>query len=380
MLDTEEFGKLLWKFGFCDFSGVPCSYLSPLINYCINANAFIMANNEGDAVAIASGISLSSDNTGVVLMQNSGLSNALSPITSLNHTFKIPILGFVSLRGERDSHNQNTDEPQHELLGVITDKLLSVCGIDYEFLSDDIGEASAQLERAKEIIKNRKSFFFIVKNHTFSKVALKGDMNIHSHTKDTNISRNIISQTPPTRLEALESLHSLAKDCVLLATTGKCGRELYEIGDNPNQFYMVGSMGCVSSLALGISIKSKRKVIAIDGDSALLMRLGALAANAFYGNFCHILLDNHSHDSTGGQFNLSPCVNFPQIALSCGYTNIIIAQNLSEFTQAIKDFLASQKGSFFIYLRIAKGSKDNLGRPKITPSEVAMRLREFIRG
>ena len=66
---------------------------------------------------------------GVVLMQNSGLSNALSPLTSLNYTFKIPILGFVSLRGERDSSGKNTDEPQHELLGVITDKLLETCEI-----------------------------------------------------------------------------------------------------------------------------------------------------------------------------------------------------------------------------------------------------------
>ncbi|MGX3044139.1 thiamine pyrophosphate-dependent enzyme [Helicobacter sp. T3_23-1056] len=88
---------------------------------------------------------------------------------------------------------------------------------------------------------------------------------------------------------------------------------------------MVGSMGCVSALGLGIALKSHKKVIAIDGDSALLMRLGTLVGNAYYtnlankGNFCHILLDNQSHDSTGGQFNLSPFVDFVAIAKSCGY-------------------------------------------------------------
>lgn len=385
MLDTKEFGNLLIENGFCDFSGVPCSYLAPLINHCINEYNFIMANNEGDAVAIASGISLASENIGVVLMQNSGLSNALSPLTSLNHTFGIGILGFVSLRGERDSNHCNTDEPQHELLGVITDKLLQICEIEYEFLSNDLSKASLQIRYAKEIIKQGKTFFFIVKNGTFSKVAL--EKNIDFDTKNLQekyISHKTSHQIPPTRLNALKTLQNLTKDCVLLATTGKCGRELYELGDSCNQFYMVGSMGCVSSIALGISLKTSKKVIAIDGDSALLMRLGAMATNAFYARqnharFCHILLDNQSHDSTGGQFNLSPCINFPQIAHSCGYTDIYITHNLSEFEEALTSFLGAKQGVFFIYLSIAKGSKENLGRPNITPREVAKRLHKFIR-
>ena len=150
----------------------------------------------------------------------------------------------------------------------------------------------------------------------------------------------------PTRLEALSVLHALAKDskALLLATTGKCGRELYEIKDSPNQLYMVGSMGCVSSLSLGIALKTRQKVIAIDGDSALLMRLGALSTNAYYtrdrDNFCHILLDNESHDSTGGQFNLSPFVDFASVAKSCGYKNVCIAENVEEFEGYIRLFLS----------------------------------------
>ena len=115
-----------------------------------------MSNNEGDAVSIANGISLNSlsnldSNIGVVLMQNSGLSNALSPLTSLNYTFKIPILGFVSLRGEVDSNGNNTDEPQHELLGKITHKLLDTCEIKYEFLDSNLENAKEQLLRARTV-------------------------------------------------------------------------------------------------------------------------------------------------------------------------------------------------------------------------------------
>lgn len=434
MLDTQAFGGYLQNIGLKQFVGVPCSYLAPLINYAINENAFIMANNEGDAVAIASGISLANvqdskdnqaSNYGVVLMQNSGLSNALSPLTSLNYTFKIPILGFVSLRGERDEEGKNIDEPQHELLGVITDKLLHTCKIKYAILDSHMQSAKNQVQEALKILKTKQSFFFIIRDKTFAKVALCNNLQIYAPSrlnhhlfipnppvqdssikdeksqdskgftqsiiKDSSVSlRNTKSTnlaTPPTRLQALEILHTLALDskAILLASTGKCGRELYEIKDTPNQLYMVGSMGCVSSLALGIALKSRHKVIAIDGDSALLMRLGALSTNAYYakvrdtGNFCHILLDNQSHDSTGGQFNLSPFVDFASIAESCGYDKVNIAYNLNDFQKYINLFLeANAGGAHFIYLAIKKGSKENLGRPKILPQDVAKRLSNFL--
>lgn len=404
MLDTKEFGEYLYTLGLKDFVGVPCSYLSPLINYAINSGRFMMSNNEGDAVAIASGISLCGSEYGVVLMQNSGLSNALSPLTSLNHTFKIPILGFVSLRGERNEKGENTDEPQHELLGIITDKLLSTCEIPYLFLESSFEKAKEQLDIALKYLKNNQSFFFIVRDKTLSKLELynqsiiesraccealgksSGDKSsIDSKGLESTLDSNINAlESKPSRLSALELIHKNAKDCILLATTGKCGRELYEIGDRANQLYMVGSMGCVSSFALGVSLKSSKKVIAIDGDSALLMRLGALSTNAFYAreksNFCHILLDNESHDSTGGQFNLSPCIDFISIAKSCGYTHTFKVHSLQDFEIALQHFLESKSnGARFIHLKIAKGSKKDLGRPKISPKEVAQRVQKLIK-
>ena len=462
---TEDFGAELQKAGFSDFVGVPCSYLAPLINWAINENAFIMANNEGEAVAIASGISLacalplsdksgsasahslqrtasashsfashnpnfssqmlphestivknSSDSWqstknnrkyGVVLMQNSGLSNALSPLTSLNHTFNIPILGFVSLRGEPNENGVNTDEPQHELLGRITDKLLQTCEVECAFLDSNLEVAKQQLSHAKAVLESNKSFFFIVRNNCFEKVALAnspcsdflGGASAHSLQRTTSASHSFASHNPknsstmlefaesvkPTRLQALQTIQNLGQNCALLATTGKCGRELYELDDKENQLYMVGSMGCVSALGLGIAIKSPKKIIAIDGDSALLMRLGALSGNAYYarnankGNFCHILLDNQSHDSTGGQFNLSPFVDFVAVAKSCGYEVAKKAQDLDEFSAILAEFLEAQNGgAYFIYLDLAKGSKKDLGRPKITPKQVAVRFSAWL--
>ena len=379
-MNTQEFGKLLADFGFEDFVGVPCSFLSPLINYAINNGKFIMANNEGDAVAIASGISLSSNKKyGVVLMQNSGLSNALSPLTSLNYIFDIPILGFVSLRGERDAEDKNTDEPQHELMGTITDRMLELCRISYDFLSPNIAQAKNQLEKAKEHLDRNESFFFIVKKGVLDDLVLD--------TLKQQILPLQKQQAQHTRMETLERISVFAKanNIAMLATTGKTGRELYEIEDNVNQLYMVGSMGCVSSLGLGIALRGDQKVICVDGDGALLMRMGAMSTNAHYakrvnrGNFCHILLDNQTHDSTGGQFTLSPYVDFLPIAKSFGYDKVICLNTLTELSEVLQDFSNQVKGgATFIYIPIKKGSKKDLGRPKVTPKEVAKRLKTFL--
>ena len=116
------------------------------------------------------------------------------------------------------------------------------------------------------------------------------------------------------------------KNSVILTTTGFSGRELYKIKDNTNQFYMVGSMGCVPSLGLGLAISQPSlKVFVIDGDGAALMRLGNFATIGSQQpkNYFHLLLDNESHESTGGQNTYSNAIDFAGIAFACGYKNII---------------------------------------------------------
>jgi phosphonopyruvate decarboxylase len=154
MLDTPGFGAALKKEGFDFYAGVPCSFLKDLINYAINEAEYVMAANEGDGAAICAGAWLGGRRP-VLLMQNSGLGNAVSPLTSLNAVFHIPVLGFVSLRGEPGL----ADEPQHELMGVITDKMLEVMNIDYAFLAADMDKALTQLKKASAVIAGGKPFF-----------------------------------------------------------------------------------------------------------------------------------------------------------------------------------------------------------------------------
>ena len=166
---------------------------------------------------------------------------------------------------------------------------------------------------------------------------------------------------------------------IFLTTTGLISRRLYNIQDLESNFYMVGSMGCVSSIALGLAISGLNKnIIAIDGDGALLMRMGAMATNAAYGtnNMLHILLDNGMHESTGGQLTVSNNVDFVGIAASVGYRKSIYVHDLKELE---KYFLSWKKNPklTFLYLK-TKSVKEKLDRPKINPEENKIRLMKFL--
>lgn len=374
MIATQQFGNELKKLGYDFYSGVPCSFLKYLINYAINECDYVMAANEGDAVAIASGAYLGGKKS-VVLMQNSGLTNATSPLTSLNYTFQLPVLGFVSLRGEEGLG----DEPQHELMGQITEKMLKLMKVKWAYLSDDFETAKKQLKKADKHIAKKETFFFVVKKNTFDEVKLK-------EQQLKTIQNKVKTKTPtkselPTRRETLKTLTDLSdNNTVLLATTGKTGRELFEVADKPNHLYMVGSMGCISSLGLGLALsRPDKKIIVIDGDGAAIMRMGSFTTNAYYQppNLIHILLDNNTHDSTGGQATVSHNIDFVDQAASVCYPTAIRVGSLDELTKVVVKWQMNG-GLTFVYLKIAKGSSKDLGRPTMKPHEVKSRLMKFI--
>lgn len=380
MIDTGRLGSLLKHHGFTVYSGVPCSHLKDLINFAVNECELIMAANEGDAVAICAGAQLGGKKS-VFLCQNSGLTNATSPLTSLIYTFRIPILGIVSLRGEPGG---KPDEPQHELMGQITTDFLDLMRIKWSFLAAEQTEAEEQLAEANRMIEAGESYFFVVRAGTFSPQPLKTERSASPRAApkgEFTYQRRVA--TLPSRFSALSSIASLASDrTVFLATTGFTGRELYEVGDVPNNFYMVGSMGCVSSLGLGLALaRPDLRVVVIDGDGSILMRMGAAAVLAAYAprTLVHVLLDNNAHDSTGGQKTISDNVDFIRFAESVGYGNGFYAHDADELTTLIQRGFDSGSPTF-VYLQISGGTRENLGRPRTKPPEIRQRFSRFVAG
>jgi phosphonopyruvate decarboxylase len=184
----------------------------------------------------------------------------------------------------------------------------------------------------------------------------------------------------PTRAALLERmLATLPPDAAVVATTGKCGRELFTLSDREAHLYQVGSMGCASGMGLGVALATGRRTVVLDGDGAALMKLGTLATVGAQqpAGLLHVLLDNGVHDSTGGQATASPGVDFPGVALACGYRAAWACDDAPGFDAALRAALATT-GPVLVHARIRPGSMASLGRPTVAPHEVAQRFRAFL--
>jgi phosphonopyruvate decarboxylase len=378
MIEAADFIDAARDRGFAFYTGVPCSFLTPLINGVIGAKGldYVGAASEGEAVAIASGAWLAGRQT-VVMCQNSGLGNMVNPLTSLNAPFRIPTLLIVTWRGEPGLK----DEPQHDVMGEVTDDLLDVIRIDHAGFPDDAREIAPVLARAVAAMAEREMpFAFVMRKGSVRDTPL--DQPPASAKPPGRRNDHVAGGARPSRIAVLERmLGGVPDSAAIVATTGKTGRELFTLADRPQHLYQVGSMGCASGMGLGVALNSKRKVVVVDGDGAALMKLGSLATIGAYapGNLVHLLLDNGVHDSTGGQATVSPHVDFAAIALACSYRQATSCDSLAGFDTALREALAAE-GPSFVHMRIAPGSLEKLGRPTIPPHEVARRFRTFVTG
>lgn len=380
MIEAKEFIEAARELGFVRYTGVPCSFLTPFINYVINDNAleYIASTNEGDALATTSG-SVIGGQRSIVMMQNSGLGNAVSPITSLSYIFRIPFLIIVTHRGEPGVK----DEPQHELMGQITEELFNTMQIPSETFPSETKEIIPALQRAEKFMsKEHRPYAFIIKKGSIAPQKLDKKMIKNIAKSETEI-RSLFDEKL-TRLDRNTVLrhiinHASVDDSILIATTGFTGRELFSINDRVNHIYMVGSMGCASSFGLGLALaRPDLKIIVIDGDGAGLMRMGNFATIGTYAsnNFIHILLDNEVHDSTGGQSTVSKNINFAMIAKACGYS-ITLSGNKMELIDELFS-LNKNEGPTFGHLKICSGTIENLPRPNVKPNEVLRRMMRHI--
>ena len=373
MIQASDFIGPAKALGFTRWAGVPCSFLTPFINSVIDDPdmSYVSAANEGDAVAAATGAALAGQRA-VALMQNSGLGNAVSPLSSLNWVFRIPILLIITLRGEPGL----PDEPQHELMGQITGRILDELQIPWVYFPRNADEVEGVLTVANwQMERSGLPYALVMRKGSVDKAELKSRW--LPGVEPASFAQDQFCREVPelSRQEALTAVieHTPVEESVVIGSTGYTGRELFAIADRPNQFYMVGSMGCASSLGLGLSLAlPEKQVLVADGDGAVLMRMGNLATIGAYGrdNYRHLLLDNAVHESTGGQATVSPAVSFAAIAKACGYRRASEATAMA----GLEAFLQASEGPSLLQLKTRRGVPEGLPRPDVSPREVKQRL------
>lgn len=380
MISADSFIEAARRHGFQHYTGVPCSFLTPFINYVINNETlvYVSSTNEGDALATAAGLAVAG-RPAVVMMQNSGLGNAVNPLTSLAYIFRIPLLIITTHRGAPGLN----DEPQHELMGKITGDLFDTMQTPWEYFPDEQDKIQPALQRACEYMKKgQRPYAFIMRKGTVAEHALK-ENNIPS-VVDREVERQVFASHDNSlisRQVAIEHIisNTPVEDSVVIATTGFSARELFAADDRDNHIYMVGSMGCAPSLGLGVALaRPDLRTVIIDGDGATLMRMGNFATLGTYAgnNLIHILLDNEVHDSTGAQATVAGNIRFADIAAACGY-GVSYSGEDPDLIDALFDSKNSS-GPRFGHLKISAGTIENLPRPDVSPEEVLRRLMRHI--
>lgn len=356
MLDQRRVFETLEKHGITFFTGVPDSYLNGFCNYLLGSlrDKNVTAANEGNAVAIAAGHYIATRRIALVYMQNSGEGNAVNPLASLadKNVYSVPMILLIGWRGMGDTE---PDHPQHKLQGEITASLLDLLRIPYTVLDDDNADFEKAVEKASEYCAKERGAYALI--------APKGVM------ADPEKPNNTDDVYPMSREEAIEViLDNMPGDTVYSATTGRATRELFFLrekrGEEKTHDYLnVGSMGHASSVALGIALaKPDRHVVVLDGDSAAIMHLGALATigSANAPNLMHVILNNGAHESVGGQPSAGHLIDLTSVASACGYmTTGRAVTNREELISAIGSLRDCGRPSF-IDCRIHKGMTHKL--------------------
>lgn len=361
MIDVKDFIRYLKNNNINFFCGVPDSQLSPFCDYIEENENNIIAANEGNAVGIASGYHLTTDNYPVVYLQNSGLGNIVNPVTSLTHkkVYSIPVIYIIGWRGQPGVH----DEPQHKKQGEITLDLLDLLDITYIIINkeSEFEDLKNTFENEfKEKLNNGESVAIVVSKGAF---------------KDYKIKKS--NTNTLTREKAIQTIiDHLTDEDMIISTTGKSSRELFEYRESRNQghgndFLTVGSMGHSSSIALGVALNNKnKKIFCFDGDGALLMHMGsvALIGSKSPNNFYHVMFNNQAHESVGGLPTVMSDIHIDELILSCGYRDVYNVSNIDELNDILPKFIQSD-GPVFLNIDINIESRKDLGRPTTTPIE-----------
>lgn len=351
--------KQIEERGIDTIAGVPDSTLKQFCDGIQNYEgglAHYVTANEGAAVGVAIGTYIASGKPACVYMQNSGIGNAVNPLVSLANedVYGVPILFIVGWRGVPGVK----DEPQHVFQGKITCELFDTLDVYYSVVDENTTneEMLHILDVAFSVLGENRQYAIIVKKGTFEQ-AEPFVWNNGNHMVRENVLGHIIETLP--------------KDVVIVSTTGKISRELYEqsnhiSGNHDHIFMTVGGMGHASMIAFGIAKKRpEKKVMCIDGDGAVLMHMGALPfiASQAPENFYHIVINNQAHESVGAMPTGCQQADFARIAAAAGYLRTEKLESI-EALDHIAETVLKEKGPILFEIPVSLDARTDLGRPK----------------
>ena len=181
------------------------------------------------------------------------------------------------------------------------------------------------------------------------------------------------------RFKLLKTLQGVLKNKLVICNIGLPSQELYQINDQPNYFYMLGSMGLSSSIGLGLALSQKKDVISIDGDGSVLMNMNTLSTigNRAPNNYTLLILDNGSYGSTGDQKTFtSEKTSLKDVAIGSGCKKVIECKS-KETADMLLKAIKDKKNSYVIISKIKPGNV-NIKPIPLHPITIRDRFRKFM--
>ncbi|WP_194778201.1 phosphonopyruvate decarboxylase [Pararhodonellum marinum] len=373
MIDLNNFARLLKDHNIEFLSGVPDTLLNDFCLYVEEKwpqEKHVLAANEGNAIALASGYHLVTDTIPLVYMQNSGIGNAINPLISLTHqsVYGIPMILLIGWRGEPGVK----DHPQHTKQGQLTPILMDDLDIPWKKLSHNFEDVQGSIQWA---VAKARSIGGPVALLVPKGVLERGEKSGFEDRTDLM-----------SREEAIHSIvETLPSDTIYVAATGRATRELYEVrrlrGEgHENDFLNVGAMGHTSSIAAGIALGQKQRlVVCLDGDASAIMHMGAMAVigqSKGLESLIHIVLNNGVHESVGGQNAVTGKINVNEIAKDMGYSCVkeVIA-NKKTLIDHLEHLSNNREKAAFLEIKIRKGMRKDLPPLVIVPQEQKEKLK-----
>jgi sulfopyruvate decarboxylase subunit beta len=357
------------------FAMLPCEKVRQLYDLIPKHFRHVSLSREEEGVGICAGASLAGIKT-AMLVQSSGIGNMINALFSLTKTYQIPLLLLISWRGVY-KEKIPAQIPMGEKLPEILRSIGATCSI---------------VKTQQDIPKISDSARRIYENNAIHAVLLHpmlwGDESHEADKKDDIVEeKRIASQKEMrpwqlervlTRLEILKAVTPYLNGKIVVCNLGIPSKELYYVGPQRLNFYMLGSMGLASSIGLGISLFTSKEVVVIEGDGSLLMNLGALSTIAMTQprNLTILAIDNGVHGSTGNQPTAtSSCVDLEMVAKGLGFEKTSKVANRGEIQSALEGL---RGGPNFIHILAIPGNADVPDVP-LTPLEIKRNIMESLR-
>lgn len=369
-MEGKEILELFKKNELTYFTGVPDITFSNLINLFYNSQGIThrQAINQKESIHFAGAYHVSTGNHGVVYMQNSGLGDAINPLTSYSgpYMYRIPMLLLIGWKGGI------SDEPQHKQMGGITLKILDILRVKYELMPDTLEEVGELLKRAREYMTETNQAFAIIiakENKIEGKDIPEKDMAAFLQgVKEDSIHRKDLIK---------EVLETMGPKDILVSGIGNISKEVFALREESKEghekdFLNSGGMG--GTLPQGIEIALQhpdRNVYVLEGDGASLMQLGSIvsAGNLKPTNLTHIVIDNQSYQSSGNQPSISRTTHFSGVGMVSGFQSAATAFTLEDVKENLIKFKTKQ-GPHIMIAYCDKKCDKNLGEITAKPVEI----------